>query len=118
MDKRPDNSPAHAFVLGSNHLTASVSLRDRLLFSHTELPEFCRALLQVPGMREVVVLSTCNRSEIYGIFLAAGPESRPLIRKAMGRGQRRERGRDTQPRVFLHPRRGGTASFPRDRIAR
>ncbi len=55
------------FVLGANHLTASVSLRDRLLFSDTELPDFSRSLLAVPGIREVVVLSTCNRSEVYGI---------------------------------------------------
>jgi glutamyl-tRNA reductase len=86
MEKRPDNTPAHAFVLGSNHLTASVSLRDRLLFSHTELPEFCRALLQVPGMREVVVLSTCNRSEIYGIS-SQPAQSRPLIEKLWGAGK-------------------------------
>ena len=86
MDKRPDSSPAHAFVLGSNHLTASVSLRDRLLFSHTELPEFCQALLQVPGMREVVVLSTCNRSEIYGIS-SQPAQSRPLIEKLWGAGK-------------------------------
>jgi glutamyl-tRNA reductase len=83
MDKRPDSLPAQAFVLGANHLTASVALRDRLLFSDAELPEFCKALLQVPGMREVVVLSTCNRSEIYGISPHPA-QSRPLIEKLWG----------------------------------
>ncbi|HKP94293.1 MAG TPA: glutamyl-tRNA reductase [Fibrobacteria bacterium] len=78
-----DDAPVHAFVLGANHLTASVALRDRLLFSEGELPEFCRALMQVPGMREAVVLSTCNRSEIYGI--SAQPSlSRPLIERLWG----------------------------------
>lgn len=68
MDASRENpQPAQVFVLGANHLTASVSLRDRLLFSESELPEFCRALMRLPGMREAVVLSTCNRSEIYGI---------------------------------------------------
>ncbi len=86
MEKRPDNVPAHAFVLGANHLTASVSLRDRLLFSEAELPEFCKALLQVPGMREVVVLSTCNRSEIYGIS-SQPVQNRPLIEKLWGAGK-------------------------------
>jgi glutamyl-tRNA reductase len=86
MDKRPDSLPAQAFVLGANHLTASVALRDRLLFSETELPEFCKALLQVPGMREVVVLSTCNRSEIYGISTHPA-QSRPLIEKLWGAGK-------------------------------
>ncbi|MDB5051721.1 MAG: glutamyl-tRNA reductase [Fibrobacteres bacterium] len=83
METREEQVPIHAFVLGANHLTASVALRDKLLFSEEELPEFCRALLQVPGMREAVVLSTCNRSEIYGI--SAQPSvSRPLIEKLWG----------------------------------
>ncbi|MBW8886270.1 MAG: glutamyl-tRNA reductase [Fibrobacteres bacterium] len=86
MEKRPDSVPAHAFVLGANHLTASVSLRDRLLFSEAELPEFCKALMEVPGMREVVVLSTCNRSEIYGIS-SQPVQSRPLIEKLWGAGK-------------------------------
>lgn len=63
----PGKAPPQAFVLGANHLTASVALRDKLLFSESELPDFSRALLAVPGMLEVVVLSTCNRSEIYAI---------------------------------------------------
>jgi glutamyl-tRNA reductase len=83
MDAREDNAPARLFVLGANHLTASVSLRDRLLFPERELPEFSRALLQLPGMREAVVLSTCNRSEIYGI--TSQPAAvRPLIEKLWG----------------------------------
>ncbi len=86
MEKPADNAPAHVFVLGANHLTASVSLRDRLLFSETELPEFCRALMQAPGMREVVVLSTCNRSEIYGISTHPA-QSRPIIEKLWGAGK-------------------------------
>jgi glutamyl-tRNA reductase len=87
MDARESNLPAQAFVLGANHLTASVALRDKLLFSEEELPEFCRALLQVPGMREVVVLSTCNRSEIYGI--SAQPALvRPLVEKLWGASKR------------------------------
>ena len=88
MEARKD-SPAEAagpgfpFVVGANHLTASVSLRDRLLFAEAELPDFCAQLLDSPGMREAVVLSTCNRSEIYGI--AASPaQCRPLIEKLWG----------------------------------
>lgn len=85
MDSRNASLPAQAFVLGANHLTASVSLRDKLLLSGEELPEFSRALLQLPGMREVVVLSTCNRSEIYGI--GAGVQAaalRPMLERLWG----------------------------------
>jgi glutamyl-tRNA reductase len=87
MDAREDNLPAQAFVIGANHLTASVALRDKLLFSEEELPEFCKALLQVPGMREVVVLSTCNRSEIYGIG-SQPAQVRPLVEKLWGASKR------------------------------
>src|SRR5437899_2245627 len=72
-----------AFVLGANHLTASVALRDKLLFSETELPGFSRSLLAVPGMLEVVVLSTCNRSEIYAISDQPS-QARALIEKIWG----------------------------------
>ena len=71
------------FVLGVNHLTASVALRDRLLFPEADLPDFCGRLLALPGMREVVALSTCNRSEIYGI--AQDPaEARAQVEKLWG----------------------------------
>jgi glutamyl-tRNA reductase len=86
MEADRESLPAHAFVLGANHLTASVALRDRLMFSEEELPHFCRAVLKLPGMREVVVLSTCNRSEIYGI--SSQPSvSRQLIENLWGAGK-------------------------------
>ena len=39
MDVRPENQPPQPFVLGANHLTASVALRDRLLFAEAELAD-------------------------------------------------------------------------------
>jgi glutamyl-tRNA reductase len=75
--------PPKAFVIGANHLTASVALRDRLLLSPSELPDFLQDLLAIPGMREVVVLSTCNRSEIYAIS-DLPIQVRPLIEKLWG----------------------------------
>jgi glutamyl-tRNA reductase len=86
MEKPAGNAPVHVFALGANHLTASVSLRDRLLFPEAELPAFCQALAQAPGMREVVVLSTCNRSEIYGISTHPA-QSRQVIEKLWGAGK-------------------------------
>lgn len=71
------------FVIGVNHLTASVSLRDRLLFPNGELSAFCAKLLEEEGLREIVALSTCNRSEIYGITTVPG-QTRQLVEKAWG----------------------------------
>jgi glutamyl-tRNA reductase len=68
------NKSAHpqVFVLGVSHRTAPVSLRDQLLFRDDELPAFADGLLKDGHASEAVVLSTCNRSEIYGIT-GAGP---------------------------------------------
>jgi len=54
------------FCLGVNHKTAPVEIRERLAFSEKHLPENLHAILQVKEVSETVVLSTCNRVEIYG----------------------------------------------------
>jgi len=53
------------FVIGLNHKTASVDIRERLAFSGAKLEEGLLALRQVRGLTEVALLSTCNRVEIY-----------------------------------------------------
>src|SRR5690606_6297156 len=58
------------FVLGVSHRTAPVSLRDRLLLHGDELPAFVDNVLLEGLAGEAVMLSTCNRSEIYGISSA------------------------------------------------
>ncbi len=67
------------FVLGVSHRTAPVSLRDRLLLHGDELPAFVDNVLLDGLAGEAVMLSTCNRSEIYGISHApsATEDSRP-----------------------------------------
>jgi glutamyl-tRNA reductase len=57
----------HIVVLGVSHRTAPVALRDQLLFKGNELGDFGDGLLQNGLMTESLLLSTCNRSEIYGV---------------------------------------------------
>jgi glutamyl-tRNA reductase len=52
-------------VLGLNHQTAPVALRERISVSENQQEQTLRALLAVPGVRHAVLLSTCNRTEIY-----------------------------------------------------
>jgi len=52
-------------VLGINHRTAPVEIREKVVFADAELPEALRALTQVPEVREAVIVSTCNRTELY-----------------------------------------------------
>jgi glutamyl-tRNA reductase len=55
----------HFFLLGVSHRTAPVDLRERLDFSSRDLGAAVEAVAGRPSMAESVVLSTCNRSEIY-----------------------------------------------------
>lgn len=52
-------------ALGINHKTASVELREKLAFSPERLPEALEAIQSIGGYDEGVILSTCNRTEIY-----------------------------------------------------
>lgn len=51
-------------VTGLNHTTAPVELRERLAIGQEALPETTRALLSEPGVKEAMILSTCNRVEL------------------------------------------------------
>jgi glutamyl-tRNA reductase len=52
-------------TLGLNHKTAPLELRERLAFTPQTLPEALNSLIKVPGVTEAVILSTCNRTELY-----------------------------------------------------
>ena len=55
----------HLFLLGVSHRTAPVDLRERLDFSSGDLGTAVEALAHRHWTKNSVVLSTCNRSEIY-----------------------------------------------------
>jgi glutamyl-tRNA reductase len=52
-------------VLGLNHKTAPVALREKVAFSEDRLVTALRTLRQESGVAEAVILSTCNRTELY-----------------------------------------------------
>lgn len=53
------------FALGISHHTAPVAIRERLSFTPEQTPASLRTLTALPGVSEAVILSTCNRTEIY-----------------------------------------------------
>ena len=61
-------------ILGINHKTAPVSLREKVAFSEDRLIAALRTLRQENGVTEVVILSTCNRTEVYWSGSASGAE--------------------------------------------
>jgi glutamyl-tRNA reductase len=54
-------------VIGLNHRTAPLELRERVAFTADGTPRATAELRERCAMEEVVVLSTCNRSELYGV---------------------------------------------------
>ena len=54
-------------LIGLNHRTASVALRERLTFTAEQAREAAGQLRSRGILEETLVLSTCNRSELYGV---------------------------------------------------
>ena len=52
------------WVTGLNHRTAPVEVRERLAFQDGAMPRALADLRQQPGVREGLILSTCNRVEV------------------------------------------------------
>jgi glutamyl-tRNA reductase len=51
-------------LIGVNHKTAPIEVRERIAISREDLAETTRALAAVPGVAECMIVSTCNRVEI------------------------------------------------------
>jgi glutamyl-tRNA reductase len=52
-------------IVGLNHDTASIEVREKVAFDGAKLGEAVNMLKNSPGLRENIILSTCNRVEIY-----------------------------------------------------
>jgi glutamyl-tRNA reductase len=61
------------FVLGINHHSAPLAIREQVAFQEETLPQALADLTREARMREAAILSTCNRTEIYGV--AEAPEA-------------------------------------------
>ncbi len=61
-------------VLGINHHSAPIQVREKLAIAERDLPRALAALSGLPGVREGALLSTCNRTEAWAVADSdAGP---------------------------------------------
>lgn len=60
-------------VVGINHRTAPVEVRERVVFEPARIPEALLELRSLPDVRESVIVSTCNRTELYCVTETSGP---------------------------------------------
>ncbi|GAL08874.1 glutamyl-tRNA reductase [Photobacterium aphoticum] len=60
-------------ALGINHKTASVDLRERVAFSPEKMEQALAELAAHPDINSGVIVSTCNRTELYCDITQSGP---------------------------------------------
>jgi glutamyl-tRNA reductase len=58
---------SHIIIIGLNHRTAPVEIRERLAFPAETIGHALRGLLEKESLKEGVILSTCNRVEICAL---------------------------------------------------
>jgi glutamyl-tRNA reductase len=88
------------FIAGLSHKNAPVALREPLALEEDKLRELLRAVTGDGLLREALVLSTCNRVEIYGVAEVPG-EARGLVFRQLCR----QRGVDpsaVEPLLYTH----------------
>jgi glutamyl-tRNA reductase len=66
-------------LVGVNHTTAPIEVRERLAIPSARLADATRTLAQQPGIREALILSTCNRVEFITIQDQAGEAANPNL---------------------------------------
>ena len=55
----------HVLVIGLNHKTAPIEVREQVVFAQDCLSDALQTFTALDGVSECALLSTCNRTEIY-----------------------------------------------------
>ena len=67
-------------AIGLNHRSAPVDVREKFAFKESEIPEVLSELRTRGLITEGVILSTCNRVELYAVTQTADPGSLAELR--------------------------------------
>ena len=67
-------------LIGINHKTAPVEVRERLAIPEPRLPEALKRLSEHPGVDEGLILCTCNRVELWAQTRNGGADLRAFLR--------------------------------------
>ncbi|HTB95551.1 MAG TPA: glutamyl-tRNA reductase [Terracidiphilus sp.] len=71
-------------LIGVNHKTAPIELRERIAISRDELPDTTRALAAQPGVSECMIISTCNRVEIVASIESPSTDLAGFLHRQFG----------------------------------
>jgi glutamyl-tRNA reductase len=64
---RPDNEARHLLLVGFNYHRTPIAIRERAVIPESCLTHALHELKQLAHVKEAVVLSTCNRTEVYAV---------------------------------------------------
>jgi len=84
------------FVVGLSHKTAPVELREQLAVDWADLVSRARSLKRLDSLDEIVLLSTCNRVEIYATAADERARSSSLLGLLCGEPQ------DLSPNTYIY----------------
>jgi glutamyl-tRNA reductase len=68
-------------LIGVNHTTAPVEMRERLAISESRLAEACKKLVEHPAVSEGMIVSTCNRVEFIAHMKHGAGDLREFLRE-------------------------------------
>jgi glutamyl-tRNA reductase len=68
------NTNSRLLLIGVSHQTAPLAAREKLALQPEQLRAFHQGLHELPGIQESLVLSTCNRLEVYCVLAAGATE--------------------------------------------
>ena len=71
-------------VIGVNHQTAPVEVREQFAISEARLPEAVKTLATQPGIEEAMIVSTCNRVELVARARDANVDLHGCLRELYG----------------------------------
>jgi len=63
------------FTIGISHHTAPIEIREQVAITRSEYADRVQELCAMPGVEEVIILGTCNRTEIYCLSSETGKET-------------------------------------------
>src|ERR1700719_998550 len=84
------------FAAGVSHKTAPVEVREQLAVQRNELVDLARTLKSFGLLDEIVLLSTCNRVEIYGTTQRTDSDIKSLLQLFCCEP------RDLEPHIYLY----------------
>ena len=71
-------------LIGVNHKTAPIEVRERLVIPESRLGDALRRLTQHPGVKEGLILSTCNRTEVVAHATNGSADLRSFLHAYFG----------------------------------